>query len=178
MSAKLVGRRYARGLFEGLGGDTALAKKAHGYLEELSGLFKEDKFKTVLNSPVVKGEVKLEILTSGLNAESDKILTQFFKTLVDAGRVPAIPVISDALSKIIKSIDGVKEADLITAAQINDEHKSKIASMLEQKLGYKVQLTSKIDKSILGGFIVKFEHSVFDMSLRKKLDVFVQEATA
>ena len=102
MSAKLVGKRYASGLFEGLSGDSDLAKQASGYLVSLASLFKDDKFKKVLNSPVVKGEVKLAVLTSGLNPESDKILTQFMRALVDAGRVSAIPAISEALSEIIK----------------------------------------------------------------------------
>ncbi len=178
MSAKLVGKRYASGLFEGLSGDSDLAKQASGYLVSLASLFKDDKFKKVLNSPVVKGEVKLAVLTSGLNPESDKILTQFMRALVDAGRVSAIPAISEALSEIIKEKDGIKEADLITAVEVDEAHKNKISAMLTEKLGYKVELTSKVDKSILGGFIVKFAHSEYDMSLRKKLNVFVQEAIA
>ena len=178
MGAKLIGKRYARGLFQGLDEDLKKIKQASEYLAQLSNLFKQDKFKKVLNSPVVKGEVKLEVLTQGLSADSDKVLTQFMKTLVDAGRVPAIPAINESLSEMIKEKDGVKEADLITAVEIGAEYKDKITEILKEKLGYKVQLTPKVDKSILGGFVVKFAHSEFDMSLRKKLDVFVQEATS
>ena len=69
MSAKLIGKRYARGLFQGLNGDLKETKQASEYLIQLSDLFKQDKFKKVLSSPVVKGEVKLEVLTQGLSSD-------------------------------------------------------------------------------------------------------------
>ena len=58
---------------------------------------------------------------------------------------------------------------MTTAFDLDEQQQQKLAQALGTKLGREVNLTSKVDKSILGGVVVRTDDLVIDGSVRARL---------
>ncbi len=61
------------------------------------------------------------------------------------------------------------DVDLTTAFALDDAQQEKLAKALSSKLGREVKLTSRVDKSIIGGVVVRSNDLVIDGSVRARL---------
>ena len=64
---------------------------------------------------------------------------------------------------------GEVEADVSSAAKLTDDQMAALKETLKASIGKDVQVTSKVDPSLLGGLIVKVGSRMIDSSLRTKL---------
>ena len=82
-----------------------------------------------------------------------------------------------SLNNIIKNffiINSEKRGDIVaevTSAQdLNNVQKDKVEKQLYSKVGKKVSISYKVDKTIIGGLIIKFGSKMIDSSLITKLN--------
>ncbi len=60
-------------------------------------------------------------------------------------------------------------AQVTTAAPLNDAQQAALVEALRSKVGGKVQVEVEVDRSLIGGLIVKVGSRMIDNSLRSKL---------
>jgi len=175
MNGEKIAKRYASALFDLSDGDI---NKTHEYLEKLeaiSSVFDYPDIRKVLNSPVVNASIKADVLLKLIEQTSpDQTLNQFLIEVARGQRVAIVPAIARMLRKIINDKIGVVEAEAVTVVELNEDDRQAIRQQLKSMTGKKVRLSSKIDASILGGFVIRIENSVLDMSLKSKLDALTQ----
>ena len=70
---------------------------------------------------------------------------------------------------MIDKKNGVRRAKIITAFELSDNQLNQINNKLSDVTNTKVVGDNIIDKSILGGFIAKFDDQMLDMSTKGKL---------
>ena len=73
------------------------------------------------------------------------------------------------LKKLIDKKNGVRRAKIITAFELSDTQLNQINDKLSNLTKTEVVGDNIIDKSILGGFIAKFDDQMLDMSTKGKL---------
>ena len=61
-------------------------------------------------------------------------------------------------------------ADITSADELNDDQKNNITNQLKSILGDKLSLSFDVDKSIMGGLIVKVGSKMIDTSLANKIN--------
>ena len=66
----------------------------------------------------------------------------------------------------------------ITAVPLSDELREKLIKKLEKDTGKTIALEQRVDKSILGGIILRTENSQTDASVRARLDAIRTELTS
>ena len=66
-------------------------------------------------------------------------------------------------------LDDLHQILKISEACENDSQQQKLAQALSTKLGREVKMTSKVDKSILGGVVIRSNDLVIDGSVRARL---------
>ncbi|MBF1203554.1 MAG: ATP synthase F1 subunit delta, partial [Fusobacterium periodonticum] len=54
--------------------------------------------------------------------------------------------------------------------ELSEEQRTKLINKLSQKTGKEINLEVKVDKSILGGGIIKIGDKIIDGSIRRELD--------
>lgn len=177
MKGEKIAKRYATALFDLCDNDINKAQEYLVKLEAIAAVFDYTDIRKVLNSPVVNPSVKAEVLKKLIeNNNLDQYLSQFLSEVARAHRVPLIPSIAHSFRKQINEQMGVVEAEVATVVELADEDRNSIQQRLEAIVGKKVRLSSKVERSILGGFIIRIENSIFDMSLKSKLDALTQSA--
>lgn len=60
--------------------------------------------------------------------------------------------------------------EVYTAVKIKDGLIAKIKKAVDQVTGQDAKIKIIVDKSILGGLIVKIDYSIIDLSIKRKLD--------
>jgi F-type H+-transporting ATPase subunit delta len=171
MSSNKVATRYAAALMDLTKGDIALQGQLDQQLHAIIDLYNDKEVKKVIASPIVNPELLTAVFANVTGQmKSPEILKQFIRVLVDTRRTAILPEISEAFHKQFLTAQGSVEATVVTAVALDQAELDGIKEKLSGLLNKKILLSTQIDKSILGGFVIKIDNSLIDMSLRTKLD--------
>ena len=109
-------------------------------------------------------------------AEQEKLNSKLKKLLSNssAGKTKIIEDILDILGER-KNNNGSEmeagvEAEVLSVIELNENIKEEIKRILENKTGLNIGIKNRIDKSILGGIVVKIGDRVIDLSIKNKIE--------
>ena len=177
MSKEKIAKRYAQALLDLCEGDLSTAKRYHLELTEISSVFNSPDIKKVLQSPAVSKEIKSAVLKNLSNQiKADAPVALFLEAVARANRVGLIPEITQGLNNKINEAEGVAEAEIATVVDLSPADIDSVKTKLEPLIGKKLILKPVVDKSILGGFVVRVGTNVLDMSLKSKLNEMTKTA--
>ena len=174
MTDTVVARRYAHALFA-LGkkaGTPELEKqgKSLGDMDKL--LAASPELDKIFKSPVVSVEEKRQVLTKLLESiGADKTMTNFCLLLADKGRLSSLRPIATCYGTLLDTEKGVIRGRLLTAVSLDAKKQAQLKTLLEKKAGKSLELAFDVDKSILGGVVLKVGDRVLDASLRAQLAI-------
>src|SRR5690554_1361607 len=123
----------------------------------------------VLSNPTLSAEQKSDLILSVLDAQADEAGKNFVRLLAENGRLSLLPEISVQFELLKANLERKVDVNLTTAFPLDDAQQEKLAKALSSKLGREVKLTSKVDKSIIGGVVVRSDDLVIDGSVRARL---------
>ena len=93
----------------------------------------------------------------------------FLKLVAKNRRLSVISAIISTYATLLATSKGEVQAEAISAEKLSDKHVKDIKAALKASIGRDVQLSTRVDKSILGGLIVKVGSRMLDNSLKTKL---------
>ncbi len=70
---------------------------------------------------------------------------------------------------MVDEAKNISHGNVISAVELSDELKNNIQSVLEKLTGKKVELTTSVDASIIGGMVAKVGDLVLDGSIKTQL---------
>ncbi|SHH22009.1 F0F1 ATP synthase subunit delta [Tepidibacter thalassicus] len=168
--AKLVASRYANALFEvGIEGD-----KLDILNEELKAvvdIFKENEdFLNILKAPLVSKEEKKVLVENVYKDRASLEMLNFLKVLIDKGRIGIIYEIFDEFKVLMNEKNNVLEAVAVTAVPMNEDMLKQLQEKLSKIKGKNILLKNEVDKSVLGGVLVKMGNEEIDGTLKTRLE--------
>jgi F-type H+-transporting ATPase subunit delta len=107
----------------------------------------------------------LSLLKSNVTAEAKN----FVAMLAENGRLPLLPEIGAQFQVLKNALEGVADAEITSAFQLNDAQVKDLVATLEKKFGRKLNPSVKVDSSLIGGVRVAVGDEVLDTSVRAKL---------
>ena len=126
---------------------------------------------TFLSNPAISREAKhgvIEKLLARLGAS--KIIRNFLFVVVDNRRTPQRPHIIATFQEVIRQRQGVAEAQVESAMELNATQKTQLLQTLERMTGKKIQAKYSLDPALLGGAVVRIGDTIFDGSLKNQLN--------
>lgn len=174
MTDSVVARRYANALFTL--GKKAGAKELEQYgssLTHMQNLLADSpELDKVFKSPVVTVREKRKVLEKILaQIAADKTMSNFCMLLADKGRLPFLREIATYYGTLLDTEKGVIRGHILTAVALDAKKQGQIKTLLEKKAGKSLELAFDVDKSILGGVVLKVGDRVLDASLRAQLAI-------
>ncbi len=139
------------------------------FLEEISTLMSDLSVAKFFQDPKIRTEQKKDII-SGSDIKHDQKQLNFFSILIDKNATFLVNPILAKFKEFEDKKNGVKRAKSITAYQLENNEITKINDKLGDMVGAKIESENIVDKSILGGFIAKFDDQMLDMSINGKLN--------
>lgn len=127
-------------------------------------------FISLLKSPVIKADKKIAIIEAVTKGNVSELTNLFNKLLVNKGRESDLFEIANAIIDQYNEIKGIHQVTLTTAVEVSDSIKSAIESKIKAEQGLEnVELTTKVDESLIGGFVLEFNNNLVDASIARDL---------
>lgn len=164
-----VGRRYAEAIYE-IAESADKIKPIYENLNTLMELYKNDsEFKTFITHPLIENDEKKKVVGNIFKEADEEVLNTMFYIL-DKNRIKNIRNIVAEYLKIYYEKNQILSVEATFAVEPSEIQKNKLIEKLMKKTGKKIDLTIKVDKSILGGGIIKIGDQITDGSIRKELN--------
>ena len=166
----VIANRYAEALFQ-IGEEEELTDMLYQELSEIVNLIKvnQDLF-SILKSPVISKKEKISIVD---NIFEDKIninIKNFLKILIEQDRISFISDISDSYKVLLNEKNNILEGFVISAILMKKEEIKELEEKLSEKYNKNVTLENRVDKSILGGVLVRLGNEEIDGTVKTRLD--------
>jgi len=132
-----------------------------------------------LASPAVSKAEKrgvAEKIASRLGA--GKIVQNFLFVAIDHQRTQLLPEIFESFQEVVRERQGLAEAEISSPVSLNEAQKKEITQALEKLTRKKIEVKFSIDANLLGGVLVRVGDTIYDGSLRNRLDDLRQRLAA
>ena len=186
MSDLIAAGRYTRALFE-------LAKKEGRLAEidaELHALAKvlraQPKILLLMANPTLTDQEKFTLALSALSGEKKGLLERFLRVLIDKKRFALLLSIQKIFHDSFEKKQGVQEVELLSAVPLSAGFLEKLKGVLTKKLRTsalvqesevrtEIRLIPKTDRTLLGGFVLRFNSREIDCSFKNRLHEIQQK---
>jgi|SRR6185312_11393297 len=133
-------------------------------------------FERVLKSPVIKGDKKEKIIAALTKDRQGVISSSFIRLLIKKGREFYLPEIITAFIKQYKDYKGIHIVSLTTAIPLTDDVKSVIVDKISESAHLKqVELKTRVNPDIIGGFIIEVDGRLIDASILYDLNAIKKQ---
>jgi F-type H+-transporting ATPase subunit delta len=122
-------------------------------------------------NPAIPTAQKLTVLDK-LNARMglQKELRNLIAVLIRNDRIAHVNEVAAAYRKILQERLGIRPAEIITARELGKEERDSLIAEVGKLAGARIEATFKLDSSILGGTVVRIGSTVYDGSVRGRLE--------
>ena len=131
----------------------------------------------LLSNPFLPNTKKQSILRSIVPNPSD-VTQKLLSLLISNNRLFLLKEVAKSYINLFNEQQGELNATVISAIPLTQNLEKQIHGKLEDFTGKKISLLNKIDKSLLGGFILKIGDMEFNSSLAYKLKTFKAKLTS
>jgi len=127
--------------------------------------------RNVLENPSVARETKLQVIRK-LSERMDlaPAMRNFLSLLADHRRTEMLPEIQQAFRTDWNARNGVLEAEITSAQPMSTENRKEMIGKLEKDLQQKIEAHFREDGSLIGGTVVRLGSTVYDNSIRARLN--------
>jgi F-type H+-transporting ATPase subunit delta len=172
-----VARPYAKAAFEYARDHEALDSWSQA-LSFLSVAVADDVVRHRLSSPKLDSEQKVSLLVELIPEQQDEALQRFLTVLADQGRLMALSSIADQFEHLRAEHEQRVEVNVTSAYELDSQQETKLANALKKRLNREISITTQVDKSLIGGVILRAGDTVIDGSVRGRLNRLSDALTA
>lgn len=168
-SPRLAGR-YAKSLID-LAQEKGQLETVYKDMQYLRQVIKQSRdFVVLMKSPVIKADKKNAILDAVEKDNVSEMTRAFNRLMVNKGRENVLPEVVNAFLEQYNTIKGIHKVKLTTASEPSEELKQTMINKVKSEAGFgTVELETKVDPSIVGGFILEFNNNKIDASILRDL---------
>ena len=176
MSVTRIASRYATSLL-----DLAQEQgKLERVLEDVQAFQKaagQRDFELLLKSPIVNTDKKQAIVKQIFDGKFDQLTMMFLEVIMRKGREGHLAAIADEFVAQYKKANQISTVYLTTAAPIESDSLQviKMQLMTSDVTDRNVEIKTKVDPNLIGGFVIEFDDKLYDASIAHKLDLLRKE---
>ncbi len=170
MREESVARRYAAALF-GLAQKTGTVDTVDTDLTMVADAYRTARqFRAILSDPNLAEGVKKTALNGVFKNRISETTLSFLNLLVDKRRATLLPEIQREFDRLALQVQNIARATAVTAVPLKPAEVKSLSKSLEERTGKKIELTTEVDPSVLGGVLVRIGDNVIDGTVRGNLD--------
>jgi F-type H+-transporting ATPase subunit delta len=130
-------------------------------------------------NPAIPAVEKVGILDK-LNAKLglQKELRNLLAVLISNGRIGQVREVAQAWRRQLQERLGIRQAEIVVARELNGPERDALVAEVGKLAGSRIEASFKLDASILGGTVVRIGSTVYDGSVRGRLDRLKEALTA
>ena len=172
MASTIIARNYAETLLalaQRNGGDAAVDQYGVA-IEEVSELLRREPLvRDFLETPRVDLDKKTKALEASFRGRVPDLFLRFLVVVVEKRRQGLLQEIAAQYHLLVDEARGRLRADITLAAEADETLKREIVSSLERRIGKTIVPTFTVDRSLIGGIVVRVGDEILDGSLGRRV---------
>jgi len=170
MADSRVASRYVKSLLS-LAVEQGVVEAVHADMQFFNKVCRSNRdFVLMLKSPIIRHEKKKEILNKLFSGRVHALTMSIIEILTKKNREPLLPSIATEFHNAYNLYKGIGKASITSTVPIDDELRSELVTIVKKLSHMKqVELEEKVDKDLIGGFILNVGDLQIDASIKNKL---------
>jgi len=174
MQGTRVASRYAKAFID-LAMEQGMFEEAHKDMQYISEMCESNHdFITFLKSPIIKTDKKQAVLKQLFSGKLNKVTEAYIQLITAKKREIYLAEIANEFINQYKEKKKILTAVVTTANGIDDVIRKKVMEIVKGVSTSEVVLQEKIDKNIIGGFIIRVGDKQVDASIARKISQLKQ----
>ena len=170
-----VAKRYAKSLID-LSRETGAIDAVHDDMKLFIAVCGQNRdLALLLANPIIHADKKLSILKKVFEGKMNKITISFFDIITRKGREAFLESIAKEFVQQYKKFKGIQTAVITSAIGLDEKLRTEVYRMVKDSLKSETELIEKVDRNIIGGFILRVGDKQFDASIASELRKLAKE---
>jgi len=163
-----LARPYALAAFKVASEDDQLALWSE-MLAFLAAVVEDATMKGIIADPRVEAEAQGKLIIEIAGGRLSERGQNFVKVLAENARLGLVPEIQAVYEEARAKAEKRQKVEVVSAYKLTVRFETMIADAMKKRLGCEVDVDSRIDRSLIGGVIIRAGDTVIDASLRGRL---------
>jgi F-type H+-transporting ATPase subunit delta len=164
-----VAYRYARALFQAAHAANA-DRKVQAEIAKFVQLMNSDAALTQkLDHPLISLAEKQHAIRKAMGDSVSDIFERFSRLLLSRKRLPLVSLIATYFEDVYNEQNHIHKVQVHSAEPMNEKQTEELSKRLSKSWGGQVVLDTTVDKSLIGGIMIKMGDKVWDRSIREQL---------
>ena len=169
--AKLVSKTYGDALFAVASEEGRMDEFFEAAVGLTEILRTNEDFGKLMSHPKIMQEDKVKIVEETFGGRIPKEMVGLMTLMVTKNREDEMLSVFDYFVELVKEEKKIGKADVTTAIPLSDKQKAQVEEKLLATTKYEsFEMNYKVDKSLIGGMIVRIGDRVIDSSIQTKLN--------
>jgi len=123
-----------------------------------------------LCNPVVTASAKKEIIKKIVTPQVSQETSQFLMILTDRNRIDYLQGIATCYLELVYELANIKIVEVFSASELTDSQQDLLIEKLETMTNAReIKLVITVDPALLGGFLIKTNSQVIDLTVKGQL---------
>jgi len=163
-----LARPYAEALFQvALKGDL---KQAAVEIDALAEVSANAQLRQFADSPKTTSMQVVNVMTSVVKLTLSEASINLLRTVIDNGRLAALPEIAAQFHVLANARAGVSDAVIYSAFDMSEEQVADVVTSLERRFARKLNASVQVQANLIGGIRVVVGDEVLDTSIKARLE--------
>lgn len=169
MSELTVGARYAKSLI-----DLAIEQNKLEEIKKDMDFFVQtlkanDELIAVLRNPIISHDKKINILDGIFNKRINPLALGYFKLMINKQRGEVLYASAIEFINQYNLKKNIVKALVTSATALTEANKANIVTIIETEVGGTIELQTKVNPALIGGFVLTIGDRQVDTSIANKL---------
>ena len=170
-----VAKRYAKSLID-LSRETGVIDAVGADMKLFVAVCEQNRdLALLLANPIIHADKKLSILKKVFEGRMNKLSISFFDIITRKGREAFLEGIAKEFVLRYKRFKGIQTAVITSAVGLDDRLRKEVYRVVSESMKSEVELIEKVDKKIIGGFVLRMEDKQYDASIASELRKLAKE---
>lgn len=170
-----VAGRYAKSLID-LATEKGVLDKVNEDMQLFTRTCKASKeFTLVMKNPIINHEKKLAVLKALFAGKVNDLTMAILEITTRKNRESILESVALGFHEQYNLIKNVEVAYISTALPLEASYRTEIENYLAKTSGKKIEIVEKVDKDLIGGYILRVEDRQIDNSVKAKLQIMKQK---
>lgn len=171
MSDGLIPRRYAKALFK-LTEENGVSAAVYDEMKNVIDSFEQNpELVKMIANPFLPDSDKTRLLLAAAGDKLEEFYKSFVRLVIEKRRTPWMEQMAFCYRDIYREKFNISRVCITTAVELPEAEMKRIRGLVEKSFkDTTLEFTEKVDKDIIGGFVIDVDSVRMDASLRNEIE--------